>query len=282
MPKKALGRGIHALISEEAQLEIDSEVRIIPIKEIDPNPYQPREFSGAELDELVNSIKTNGLLQPILVRKKNSRYELVAGSRRLKAAEIAGFTHVPVVIKNVTESEVLGIALVENIQREDLNPIEEAMAYRRLIDEFGMTQEMVAEKVGKDRSTISNTLRLLLLPEKIKNYLKEEKISEGHARALLRVENKRLMEKLCKKVIKEGISVRKLEKLIKEILEKGEKIKIKKSLKKDSVIQEIEEKIAELLGTKVEIKKGKKKGKIEIEFYSDDHLSEIIRKILKT
>lgn len=284
MPKKALGKGIRALISEETQLEIENEVRIVAIKDIHPNPYQPREFSGAEIEDLVNSIKENGILQPIVVRKKNSGYELVAGSRRLKAAQIAGLTHVPAVIKNVTESELLAIALVENIQREDLNPIEKAKAYRRLIDEFGMSQEMVAKKVGKDRSTISNALRLLLLPDKVKNYLKNGKISEGHARALLRIGDKKLMEKVCEKIIKEEISVRKLEKMVKEIIEdyKKEEVILKKTVKKDGVIADIEEKISDFLGTKVEIKKGKKKGKIEIEFYSEEHLSEIIEKILKT
>lgn len=282
MHRRGLGKGIRALIPEEIRLELENEVKMLDITKIHKNPYQPRTFTGKEIKELVESIKENGILQPIIVREKDSGYELVAGARRLRAAEIGGLKKVPALVRNVTESEMVTIALIENLQRENLNPIEEAVAYKRLVDEFGMTHEMISRKVGKDRTTITNILRLLLLPENIKQYLKEGKISEGHARALLRLQNEKLIQKICEQIIKEKISVREVEDIVKTMsLQENKAISLKKRQAKPAVITSLEEKLSEIFETKVEIKKSKNKGKIEIEFYSDEQLDFIINKLLK-
>ncbi|HQP10387.1 MAG TPA: ParB/RepB/Spo0J family partition protein, partial [Candidatus Omnitrophota bacterium] len=233
-----------------------------------------------KLNELKASIKEKGVLQPILVRKKGDQYEVIAGERRLKAAQALGLEKVPVIIKDVTDQEAFIIALIENIQREELNPIEEAEGYRKLIEEFGYTQEKIAQSVGKDRSTISNLLRVLNLPADIRKSIYKGDISVGHARALLGVEMPTERDRLFALVIKKGISVRELENLIQSSSKKGAR-KIKAQTPKDRDVIALEEDLQKTLGTKVRLIHQKKRGKIVIEYYSLDDLDRIIHLIKK-
>lgn len=272
MARKALGKGIDALIPA-APKEPKGEVTRVPIKLIAPNPYQPRKISGQEVAELAASIAEHGMLQPILIRKKGSSYQLLAGSRRLKAAEIAGLKDVPVVIREAADRAMLALALVENLQREDLNPIEAALAYRELIEGFGMKQDEIAQAVGKDRSTVANTLRLLSLPRKPRKLLEQGKISEGHARALLQIFSVSLVEKLCERIVSEGLSVREVEQLARSAA------KVKKperSKKKDSIAVAAEELISERLGVKVRVLRGRKGGRIELRYANEDELNRLL------
>lgn len=275
MGRKALGKGIHAIIPEEVKRVLEGELREIPASSISPNPYQPREGGEENLSELVASIKEKGILEPLIVRRKGEGYELVAGGRRLKAAIQAGLERVPVVIREATDSELLELALIENLQRKDLNPIEEASAYQRLSKEFGLTHEEIAKKVGKSRANITNTLRLLTLPGKTKRYLRVGKISAGHARALLSIPSPSLIDKLCDRIVREGLSVREIERLT--------SLKRKKRVEhpKDPHILTLEDSLSESLGTKVRIHKRGKKGRIYIEFYSEEDLERLISRIIK-
>lgn len=293
MSKKALGRGLDALFqSYQQELEVfdtdqtnekAEEVREIKIQDIDPNKNQPRkDFDEEKIDELVISIKEHGVLQPILLKPNNGRYTIIAGERRWRAARLAGLDKIPAIIRDIEESEILLLALVENLQREDLDPIEEAEGIRRLMDECNLTQEQVAQKVGKSRPVIANALRLLTLSPKIQSYLKENKITTGHARALLGIEDQKIREEIAIYIIEKGLSVRDTERLIKRIKE-GESLKPNKAEKKDkpSYLIDIEERLEESLGTKVVITQGKKKGVIEIEYYNNDDLERIMDKILQ-
>jgi len=260
MGRKALGKGLEALIPTE---EGTSK---IPLKDIKPGTLQPRKkIDKKQLEELASSIKEKGVLQPVLVRKKGKYYELVYGHRRYQAAKMAGLKEIPAVVKDLTDREVLEISIIENVQREDLNPVEEAEAYRTLMIEFGLTQEQVAERVGKDRSTIANKLRLLNLPEEIRNALSEGLITEGHARPLLSLKTREEMLRAFHEILKTRESVRKTEKRVKRIKEK------------DTEILHIEQELIGALGTKVVIQRGRNKGKIEIYFYSDEELVRLIR-----
>ncbi len=250
---------------------------LVKITKVEPNREQPRKnFDEDALQELADSIKQFGLLQPILVQDRKDHYEIIAGERRWRAAKIAGLKEVPVIIKNYTEQEIVEIALIENIQREDLNPIEEALAYKKLLTEFNLKQDEVAERVSKSRAAVTNSIRLLKLCDKVQQMVIDDMISTGHARALLAVEDPEEQYNLAQKVFDEKLSVREVEKLVKNLH------KVPKQKKMDdktmmAIYQDIEEKMKNTLGTKVAISpKGNGAGKIEIEFYNHDDLDRIL------
>lgn len=274
MNKKGLGKGLGALIST-ANEDMQNGVVELKINEIEPNVGQPRKnFDDEKLLQLSESIKQHGIVQPIIVRREDNTYKIVAGERRWRAARLAGLISVPVIIKDVTNKQVMEMALIENIQREDLNPIEEAEAYERLINEYDMTQEELSKSIGKNRSTIANIIRLLALCEKVKNFLINGEISSGHARALLAIEDKEVQEKLCNEIIEKSINVRETENLVKKIL--SDKKQMKKVNYEDENIIKIEDDLKKLLGTKVKLFNSNKKGKIMIEYYSNDELERLL------
>ena len=280
MKKRALGKGIEALIPEKEEAKTGDIVNI-NLSQILPGRFQPRkQFNPEKHKELVASIREKGIMQPILVRPAKDRegFEVIAGERRLRAARELGFEQIPAFIKEVKDEEALELSLIENIQREELNPIEEAYAYRELIDRFNLNQEDVAKAVGKDRSTISNTLRLLKLPRKIQDYVSRETLSTGHARAILAIENERQQIEIADEIVKRGLSVRETEALVKRSKEK-EIVKPKRT--KDLYIKEIEEELQRILGTKVTIVQGKKRGKIQLEFYTPADLERLINLLKK-
>lgn len=276
--KSALGKGLGALIPEvdEAKLNIDRNgILEVDINYIAPNENQPRKnFDEEKLNTLSQSIKEKGIIQPILVTKDGEYYTIIAGERRWRAAKLAGLKKVPIIEKKLSDIEVMEISLIENLQREDLNPIEEAMAYKRLVDEFSLTQEEISKRVGKSRPAVANSLRLLNLDPKVANYLVEGTLSEGHGRLLVSIDNHDMQYEVAKKIIDESLNVRQTEKLIKKLNEKKPANSNKD--KKDIYIREIEEKLKSVLGTKVSINKSRKKGKIEIEYYSEDDLQRIL------
>ena len=289
MDKKVLGKGLSALISNKpsetdsneliSSLEINSPGNVAYIKTISilDNRFQPRQnYDEAKLEELKASIKEKGILQPILVRKQGNGYEVVAGERRLKAAKAIGLEEVPVIIKNVTDREALVLALVENIQREELNAIEEALGFKRLMEEFQFTQESIAEAIGKDRSTVTNLLRLLRLPEEIQKQVIEAKISMGHARALLSLEGAAIQKKMAQAIIDRGMSVRQVEDLVKKSHQGQNIVQAATTKNKDRDIEILEEELRRILGTKVFIEDKKGKGKLIIEYYTLDDLDRIL------
>ncbi len=289
--KKGLGKGLDTMIpkvvKEDAILEKEIEKAeglatetYVKLSKIEPNRNQPRKnFDQEELESLAASLKQKGMISPIIVTKRKDHYEIVAGERRWRAAHIAGLTEIPVLIREYTEQEIDEISIIENVQREDLNSIEEANAYKRLMDEYKYTQEVVAEKMGKSRAAITNTLRLLKLSEKIQKMIVEKKLSEGHARALLAVEDLKIQEKLAQKVVDEKLSVRDIEKLVKN-LGKPEKTKAPSTNEYDVFYKDIAESLKTSLGTKVSVSgKGDGAGKIEIEFYSNDELDRLVAKL---
>ena len=288
MEKRVLGKGLSALISSrpaeksgaETMSNLDNNpagnvayVKTISILE---NRFQPRQnYDEVKLEDLKASIKEKGVLQPILVRKHEDGYEVVAGERRLRAAKALGLQQVPVIIKNVTDREALVLALVENIQREELNAIEEAQGYKRLMEEFQFTQEAVAEAIGKDRSTVTNLLRLLRLPEEIQKHVASDKLSMGHARALLSLEDAGIQNKMAQVIISRGLSVRQVEDLVKKAHE-GHNIIKTANKPKNRDIEILEEELRRIFGTKVFVKDKKGKGKLTIEYYSLDDLDRIL------
>ena len=279
MKKRALGKGIEALIPEKKEEEAGN-IANIKIGVISPNRFQPRkQFDPERHKELAASIKEKGIIQPILIRpvKDGKGFEIIAGERRLRAAKELGLEEMPAIIKKVSDEEALELSLIENIQREELNPIEEAYAYKELIDKFNLAQEDIARAVGKDRSTISNTLRLLKLPKKIQDYVSRGTLSMGHARAILGIENEKQQIKIADEVAKKGLSVRETEDLVNRSKEK-EIVKPKKT--KDLYIKELEEELQRILGTKVTIIQGKKRGNIQLEFYTPSDFERLM-KILK-
>ncbi len=282
MAKRGLGRGLSALIPDIETIS-GQQVRELPTDEILPNPFQPRKrFDKLKLAELAESIKQHGIVQPLVVRQKDNDYELVVGQRRLEAARILGLERVPVIVNALEDIEMVQVALIENLQREDLDAIEEAGAYSRLIDEFGMTQEELAKVLGRSRPTITNTIRLLNLSPNVQENVSRGTISMGHARALLSIDNLRLQEKVCKHLIDRQLSVRETEKLVRRVVAMGglEKAKTKAEQEKDPHIVSIEERLRRVLGTQVRVFPGKKKGKIEIEYYSDEDLERILDLVL--
>ncbi len=278
MNRKVLGRGLGALITETQKAERPADKEVIEninIDRIKPNRYQPRaDFNQAKLNELISSIKEKGVVQPILVRPSDNSYELIAGERRLRACRSLGLTQIPAVIREVDDLNAMEISLIENIQRQELSPIEEALAYQRLIDDFAFTQDKTGQAVGKDRATVANSLRLLTLPKEIQSYISQELLSAGHAKVILSAESQDARIGLAKKVIKKGLSVRALEDLMrKKKATKGKGVAL------DSDMRMVEEMIQERLGTKVKIVRGKKRGTIQIEYYSDEDLDRILRKL---
>ena len=289
--KKGLGKGLDSLIPDNKSMKsVTSEktveskedaaaksgVQVMKINEVEPNRDQPRKnFDEDALLELSDSIKQFGVLQPLLVRKRKDYYEIIAGERRWRAAKLAGVKEVPVIEKEYTDQEILEIGLIENIQRENLNPIEEAIAYKRLLEEFNLKQDEVAERVSKSRTAVTNSMRLLKLSDKVQQMIIDDMISTGHARALLAIDDPELQYTLANKIFDEKLSVRETEKLVKEI-KNPKKPKEKKPVANSFIYQDLEEKMKSVFGTKVSIaSKGKGKGKIEIDYYSDDELEHL-------
>ncbi len=287
--KRGLGKGLEIIIPvqdssprEETQTKQENQKKpetIVKITQVEPNREQPRKnFDEDALQELADSIKQFGLLQPILVQDRKTYYEIIAGERRWRAAKLAGLKEIPVIIRDYTEQEIVEISLIENIQREDLNPIEEAQAYKRLLTEFNLKQDEVAERVSKSRTAVTNSMRLLKLCDEVQQMIIDDMLSTGHARALITIEDPEQQYMIAQKIFDEKLSVRDVEKLVKDLNrpEKQKKETVEdKSL--EIIYQDVEEKLKQSLGTKVEISsKGNGSGKIEIEFYNHDDLDRII------
>ena len=295
MAARGLGKGLDSLIpnalgetktkkeavakaKSEATTEEKEPQTLVKITKVEPNREQPRKnFDEDALQELADSIKQFGLLQPILVQDRKDYYEIIAGERRWRAAKLAGLKEVPVIIRNYTEQEIVEISLIENIQREDLNPIEEAQAYKRLLTEFHLKQDEIADRVAKSRTAVTNSMRLLKLSSKVQEMVIADMISAGHARALLGISDEALQETTAMKVFDEKLSVRETEKLVKNLVSPAKKVKTEKNTAEDAIYESLEEKMKGIMGTKVSIQRKKNnKGKIEIEYYSRDELERII------
>ena len=290
MASKGLGKGLDSMIppkrTARAQAQDSADNKnanksgevILKINDVEPNKNQPRRtFNEDSLIELSESIKQHGIVQPLVVAKQKDYYEIIAGERRWRAAKIAGLKEVPVIIKDYSPQEIMEVALIENIQREDLNPIEEAKAYKNLIDEYNLKQDQVAEKVSKSRTAVTNALRLLKLDDRVQEMLINENISSGHARALLGLDDAEKQYNIATQIFDEKLSVRETEKLVKQINRPEQPPKPKKELKNDFVYRDIEEKLKEKIGTKVKInRKTEDIGKIEIEYYSPEELEKIL------
>lgn len=277
--KQGLGKGLEALFSEN-DTESMIATNTLPLSEIIPNKEQPRKtFDEDALNELADSIRQHGVLQPLLVRPiATGGYQLVAGERRWRASKIAELREVPVVIKELTDTETMEIAIIENLQREDLNPIEEAEGLQALIDKCGFTQEEVAVSVGKSRPAIANSLRLLRLPEEVRAMTKQGEISAGHARALLAFDNEAMIYEAAQNIVKNNMTVRDVERLAK-IKDAGNSVSVKKSRRRDSFYDEVELSLSEHLGRRVKVYNGRSKGTLEIEFYSREDLENIANKL---
>lgn len=299
MAKKVLGRGLGAFFpdynessgenksndSKPAPVTIDPAERVnvvlnIPVEHIRPNPHQPRtEFNEEALNQLSHSIKRHGLIQPITVRYLGQkRFELISGERRLRATKLAGIPEIPAYIREVNDEEIIAFALIENIQREELNPLEIALGYQRLIDECDYTQAEVAERVGKNRTTVTNMLRLLQLPDFIQAAVRDESISSGHARSLINLKREKDQKKILKQIVTKELSVRQTEDLVRSLEKKNETKKIPSvKTRPDPFLEDISKKLRNKLGTKVDIKAKGKGGEIRIEFYSNDDLERLIQ-----
>ena len=298
--KKGLGKGLDSLIPDnkpvktnqtemvlnaiknnDVQVESKSGEQMININKVEPNREQPRKkFEEDALMELSDSVRQFGILQPLIVRKRKDYYEIIAGERRWRAAKMAGLKEIPVIIKEYTEQEIIEIGLIENIQRENLNPIEEAAAYKRLLEEFHLKQDEVAERVSKSRTAVTNSMRLLKLSEKVQQMVIDDMISTGHARPLLALDDEKQQYELATKIFDEKLSVRDVEKLIKEI-KNPKQPKEKKVIKNEFIYDDLANKMKDVMGTKVSIAaKGKGKGKIEIEYYSDSELERMFDMIM--
>ena len=272
---KGLGKGLNALFPGESLEKVES-IEHIHVKSIKVNPYQPRKtFDENAIQELSASIKEHGILQPIILRKIGITYEIVVGERRFRAAKMAGLEEIPAVVRILTDKETMEWAILENLQREDLTPIEEAEAYQNLMDNIGLTQEQLAFRLGKSRPHIANHVRLLSLPEKIRNYISESKLSMGHGRTLLGLRKKEQILLVAEQVLKEGLNVRQLERLVQKLNDDVPR-ETKAQQKKDLFLVERESNLRDYFGTNVTIKKTKNKGKIEIEFFSEDDLERIL------
>lgn len=279
MKKGGLGKGLSALIPEKRAKEARGETEVVQLEvaQLKPHRHQPREtFDPIRLEELKASIETKGLIQPVLVRATDGGYELICGERRVRAARELGMETIPAVVRQVNDSEALELSLIENLQREDLNPIEEATAYQRLIEEFGLGQDELAEILGRDRSSISNTLRLLKLPKPVQDRISQGEISPGHAMAILSLRSAAMQVKLCERIIAKGLSVRATEQLVKA------KTPSKRAARFDPEIIAFQEELQRILGTKVRIRPGRRGGRIEIEYYSDEDLERILEALKKS
>ena len=289
--KGGLGKGLDSLITDKVNkpgaakdtslTPTEDQAVMVPINKVEPNKEQPRKhFEEDALLELADSIKQYGVLQPLLVRKRKDYYEIIAGERRWRAAKLAGVKEVPVIIKEYTEQQAVEIALIENIQRENLNPIEEAMAFKKLLTEFNLKQDEVAERVSKSRTAVTNSMRLLKLGEKVQQMIIDDMITTGHARALLAIDDEEQQYLLATKIFDEKLSVRETEKLIKSLKNPKKQVKVVKTVENAFVYDDLAEKMKRVLGTKVSISpKGNGKGKIEIEYYSDDELERMFEMI---
>ena len=292
--RNGLGKGLDSLIPNKSEKTVKNTVKsdenapkkdekeikngemMVKINQVEPNREQPRrEFDEDSLMELADSIKQFGILQPLIVQKKKDYYEIIAGERRWRAAKIAGIKEVPVIVKEYTDQEIVEISLIENIQRENLNPIEEAMAYKRLLEEFDLKQDEVAERVSKSRTAVTNSMRLLKLSERVQQMIIDDMISTGHARALLAIDDEEQQYTLANKIFDEKLSVRETEKLVKALKNPKKEVK-KQKLEHTFVYQNIEEQMKNIIGTKVSVNaKANGKGKIEIEYYSEEELERI-------
>jgi len=279
MAKKALGKGLAALIPEMGPVKEENVIEA-KLSSIRPNRFQPREeFDPQKLEELISSIREKGVIQPVLARVVDGGYELITGERRLRAAKKLGLEKIPLIVKEVSDTEMLELALIENLQREDLNPMEEAHAYRRVIKEFKIKQEDLAREIGKDQATVANTLRLLKLPKEVQREISKGNLSRGHGLAILSLENRALQIKAAKRVKRNGLSVRETEDLVNKL--KGKVVlPPKKEISKPPEILAVEEELNKALGTKVRIKPvSEEKGRIEIEYYSSEQLEGILEKL---
>ncbi len=280
--RKGLGRGLGALLPDEQD---EKDIKQLRLNEIDPNMDQPRKaFDDEKIQQLADSIKQHGVVQPIVVRKEKNGYKIVAGERRWRAARLAGLDNIPVVIKDFSDQELMEVSLIENLQREDLNPLEEAQAYWELIRKYRMTQEQISKAIGKSRSAIANSLRLNKLDDSIKKLIFEEKLSEGHARAILSLPDLKMQLEAAKQMISKGMNVREAEQYAKALLAKR-RAKKTNTIDEDILIEikSIEEELKSIFGTKVRLKAdSSNKGKIVIEYYSDDELDRILSMLKRT
>lgn len=280
MERRSLGKGIGALIMDHQSEDSPDKIMRLKIDQVRPNPFQPREdFDTQSLEELMQSIREKGVIQPILVRRKGDAYELIAGERRLRAATQLNLAEIPAIVKDVTDEDSLELALIENIQRQNLNPIEEARAFEYLMNKFNLTQEKVSAILGKSRASIANTLRLLKLPQEIQDEMKKGRISFAHGRTLLEVEDANQQRRLAQEVILKGLSLAELEVLVKKYRPKTHKQSMRQS-SRDPLIVVLEEQLQQALATKVRIAKRKKRGHILIEFYSDEDMRRITSKLI--
>lgn len=276
--KKVLGKGLDALFSERIEVEeVSEKIPLINLDDIIPNRFQPRKFIDEDkIDELASSIRENGVIQPIVVRKMNGKYEIIVGERRVRAAKKAGLKEIPALVKEYSDIRALEVALIENLQREDLNPIEEALAYKMIIEKEMITQEELSKKIGKSRSYIANMIRLLELPEIIKDHVSRGTISVGQAKAILAVPDRKSQEKLLKKIMDEQLSVREVERIARrKNVPRGTK-----EYSKDPYIDEIEDRLRTKFGTKVVVDYRKGRGSIKVEFYSKEELERILDQML--
>ncbi|MFP4159851.1 MAG: ParB/RepB/Spo0J family partition protein [Desulfobacterales bacterium] len=277
--KTGLGKGLDALFPDIETGAGGRETDYFPcdISLLRPNPFQPRrQFGQEDLEELAESVKNHGVLQPLLVRETEHGYELIAGERRLRAAKMAGLYTIPVVVRTIRDDELLAFSIIENIQRADLNAMEEAEAYQRLLDEFGLTQDQVASRVGKSRSSVANFLRLLHLSDRIKDQLRQGKLSMGHARALLAARTPAVQREACRQILARQLSVREAEKLVSRLNKESQEPDKKEPDSTDVHMASLEEDLGRRFGTRVKIKKRGKKGRVEIEFYDDSDLDRLL------
>lgn len=276
---RGLGKGIGALFPTETLEHLqpnEEQIEKIALQKLVVNPFQPRKlFDDEAITELAQSIREHGIIQPIVVRKKGKKYEIVVGERRFRAAKLANLEEIPAIVKDLTEEQMMELAILENLQREDLTPIEEAEAYESLIEKLNFTQEELAKRLGKSRPYITNHLRLLQLPDEVRDLVNSGQLSMGHGRTLLGLKNKRRIPEVANKVIKQSLNVRQLEVYIKQLNEEVSR-ETDKPKKKDIFVQATETQLREYFGTNVQIRKSKNKGKIEIEFYSEDDLERIL------
>jgi len=277
--KKGLGKGLGALLDSENILSGASAVSELKINDVEPNTDQPRKsFDQEKLQSLAESIRQHGIVQPIIVKKNDNGYSIVAGERRWRAAKIAGLKTIPAIIKDISTREIMEVALIENIQREDLNPIEEAEAYQRLMSEHGLTQELLSKLVGKSRAAIANSVRLLSLSDKIKKMLAEDIITPGHARTLITIPDQKMQYDMANVIVEKNLSVRETEKFVNDRINNKENKKRKYSGKDENIL-DMEEKLKSILGTKVNLQHQNNKGKIIIEYYSNEEFDRIVELI---
>ena len=279
MRKTVLGRGLEALISQDLKESVSETERVmeLEINSIEPNPFQPRtHFDENQLRELAESIRKNGVIQPVVVRRVGDRYQLIMGERRLRGSKLAGKTTIPAIVRSISDKQSLSFALMENLQREDLNPVEEGRGYKALKDEFGFSVKEIAQYLGKDRTTVSNMIRLLALPEEVLLLIENGKLKAGHARAILSIEGDEKRIEMALKVVEDNISVREVE----QAVNPGRKKKRRRAGRKaDPLIATLEERAEQHLGTRVRITPGKKGGTITIDYYSDEDLEVILKMI---